>query len=131
MCAEALNPMLQKVERTREITGVLIARGRVQLNHLFFADDSLIFCKATIMEWSILQNVLDRYDQVLGQGLYREKTFIFFNQKTKVVVKRQILRVSRIQATYCFEKYLGLPALGGRSQRIWVYVCQRSNMEQD
>ena len=36
MCAKALSAMLQSVERMGEITGVPIARGRVQINHLFF-----------------------------------------------------------------------------------------------
>jgi hypothetical protein len=58
MCAEALSAMLQAAERCRAITGVPIARGRVRLNHLFFADDSLLFCKANSMEWSRLKTYL-------------------------------------------------------------------------
>ncbi|GLT53433.1 hypothetical protein SLA2020_267030 [Shorea laevis] len=52
ICAEALSAMLQEAERSRVVTGVPIAKGRVRLNHLFFADDSLLFCQAKSMEWS-------------------------------------------------------------------------------
>jgi hypothetical protein len=48
LCSEALNAKLQNAERTGNITGVPIAKGRVEINHLFFADDSLLFCRAII-----------------------------------------------------------------------------------
>jgi hypothetical protein len=50
MCVEALSLMLQLAKRKKEITGVQIARGRVRLNHLFLADDSLLFCKVNFDE---------------------------------------------------------------------------------
>lgn len=81
MCVEALSAMLQHAKRRCELTGILIARGKVRLNHLFFfADDSLFFCKANIKEWSNLQQVLDKYEQALEQRLNKEKTYIFFSR---------------------------------------------------
>jgi hypothetical protein len=50
MCVEALSLMLQLAKRKKEITGVLIARGKVHLNHLFLADDSLLFYKVNFDE---------------------------------------------------------------------------------
>ena len=34
--------------------GIVVSRGGPRLSHLFFADDSLIFCKASIEECSAL-----------------------------------------------------------------------------
>jgi hypothetical protein len=42
--------MLNKVEEDGKITGLPIARGGTKINHLFFADDSMLFCRATIAE---------------------------------------------------------------------------------
>jgi hypothetical protein len=47
LCTETFSSMLQKAERMGSLTGVPIARGRIRFNHLFFADDILVFCKAS------------------------------------------------------------------------------------
>jgi hypothetical protein len=38
------------VEQINETIGVPIARGRVRINHIFFADDILLFSKANSKE---------------------------------------------------------------------------------
>ena len=53
-----------------------------KINHLFFADDSLIFCKTNSQEWVTLSKILDYYEEVLGQRLNKEKTAIFFGRNT-------------------------------------------------
>jgi hypothetical protein len=128
LCAEGLSSLLQHAERNRLITGLPIVRGGLRLNHLFFADDSLLFCKANFNEWTNIQDILSVYEKASGQKLNREKTFIFFNRNTRVETKSYILGIARVNSTTQFEKYLGLPALIGRSKtaafsglqgRIW------------
>jgi hypothetical protein len=50
LCAEGLSTLLHKAEREGKITGLPIAKGGTKINHLFFADDSLLFCRANFME---------------------------------------------------------------------------------
>ena len=69
--------MLRKAEENKDITGFLITRGGLQLSHLFFADDSLLFCKATVGEWTKMKGVLDAYERASGQKLNKEKTYLF------------------------------------------------------
>lgn len=88
MCAETLSAMLQTAKRSGEITGVPIARARVRLNHLFFANYSLLFCKVNVSEWLRLQSVLARYEMASGQRLNKGKTSIFFSRNTKDAIKR-------------------------------------------
>ena len=47
--------------------GIAIYRGGPKLSYLFFADDSLIFCKAAIAEYDSLQRVLGVYERASGQ----------------------------------------------------------------
>ncbi|XP_042969054.1 uncharacterized protein LOC122301733 [Carya illinoinensis] len=90
------------------------------VNHLLFADDSLVFCKSNPDEWSRLQQVLSNYEQVTGQRINLDKTSIFFNSNTKQEIQRAILEQAGIKPSGPFDKYLGLPYYVGR-QRIKVF----------
>jgi hypothetical protein len=85
------------------------------LNHLFFADDSLLLCKAKVLELSCLQKVLDIYEKASGQKLNEEKTSLFFSRNTKMEDRRNILQAARVGSTQRYHKYLGLLALFGQS----------------
>ena len=50
-----------------------------RISHLFFADDSLIFGRATARESAEIQRVLQIYELSSGQQLNRNKTSIFFS----------------------------------------------------
>jgi hypothetical protein len=128
LCAEGLSTGIRKMERAGGITGLPLTRGGTRLNHIFFADDSLLFCKADTVEWYCIQKVLDDYEKASGQKLNKGKTSLFFSRNTGEDMRAQILAVAGIGSTQRYEKYLGLPALIGRSKisslsgikgRIW------------
>jgi hypothetical protein len=127
MCAEGLSSLLQKAESERWITGLPITRGGMRLNHLFFADDSLLFCKANIFEWLRIQQVLEIYENASGQKLNRDKTSIFFSRNTRREAKEHITSIAGVSSTRRYEKYLGLPALVGRS-RIGAFSAIKSRI---
>jgi hypothetical protein len=54
---EGLSSMLTKAEAEGRITGVPIAVGGTRLSHLLFADDSLLFRRATFSEWMACSNL--------------------------------------------------------------------------
>jgi ribonuclease HI len=94
----------------------------------FFADDSLLFCRSSILEWARTQEILEAYERASGQKLNREKTSIFFSKNTKREAKEFVLSTAGVTSSASYESYLGLPALIGRSKvssfsalkgRIW------------
>lgn len=48
------------------ISGILVGRASFHISHLFFAYDSLLFCKANTLEWSKLYYLLQSYESTLG-----------------------------------------------------------------
>jgi hypothetical protein len=66
LCAEGLSSILHKAEREGRISGLAIATRGTKINHLFFADDSFLFCKANFVEWGNVQEILDVYEKASG-----------------------------------------------------------------
>lgn len=49
-CAEDLSALLNQATRNKEIRGVATCPRGPKISHLFFANDSIIFCQATSEE---------------------------------------------------------------------------------
>ncbi|XP_065625439.1 secreted RxLR effector protein 78-like [Quercus suber] len=77
VCSEGLNRMIQKAACNGDIKGVSICRNGPKLTHLLFADDSLLFYRATIQECRKVMKILAAYEKVLGQRLNGDKMTLF------------------------------------------------------
>ncbi|WCJ39585.1 RNA-directed DNA polymerase (reverse transcriptase) [Euphorbia peplus] len=80
ICAEALSSKIRKAEVGQLLHGVRVCQGAPRVSHLFFADDSLIFRKATLDEVITIQNILARYEVASGQMVNFVKSEIFFSK---------------------------------------------------
>jgi len=117
LCAEALSNLLIKAEKRCVIIGVPTSPRGPRLSHLFFADDSLLFCKANSVEWRRLLRILGIYEAGSGQKLNLNKTSIFFSRNTSVERRQEILQQSGLQETQRLDTYLGLPSFVGKSRK--------------
>ncbi|XP_042956310.1 uncharacterized protein LOC122292152 [Carya illinoinensis] len=118
LCAEALSCMLHKAESVGSISSVPIGKGPQKVGHLFFADDSMIFCKANSLEWSRLMGILEMYERGSGQKLNKEKSSIFFSKNTPLENQRTLLLIAGLKPKFSLENYLGLPAMIGRAKTV-------------
>ena len=66
----------------KELKGVAASAKGPRISHFFFANDSLIFCKATEKEGAEVQRILQVYESSSGQQLNRNKTALFFSRNT-------------------------------------------------
>lgn len=66
-CVESLSCYLQKMEGDGKITGLHFGIKETFISHLFYADDSLLFCNAEMNECLIIKDILKNYEKVLGQ----------------------------------------------------------------
>ncbi|XP_075633673.1 uncharacterized protein LOC142606164 [Castanea sativa] len=112
-CLDKITEKLGLEAKLRE----LLMRGGPKLSHLFFDDDSLIFCKATPEDCTALQRILKVYECASGQQLNMAKTSLFFSSNTPSGVKEEIKFRFGAQVIKQHEKYLGLPSLIGRRKR--------------
>lgn len=50
LCSEGLHALIDKAAREGLIKGISLCRNGSRLTHLFFVDDSILFCKASIQQ---------------------------------------------------------------------------------
>lgn len=81
ICAETLSRLLLDAKARGCITSFPIDREHLTISHLFFMNDSLLFCKANPIEWCNMLHLLETYKRAFGHMLNKDKTLIFFQQK--------------------------------------------------
>ncbi|XP_075668946.1 uncharacterized protein LOC142638766 [Castanea sativa] len=117
ICSEGLHSLLQQAADSKQIRGVSICKRGLRLTHLFFAEDSLIFCRASLNECLRIQALLVCYEKASGQQLNRNKTGLFFSKSTPPLLLDQIKEALGVQEIKQYENYLGLPSLVGRKNK--------------
>ena len=116
-CAKGLSALIKSSVESGSLEGLAICYGGPQLSHLFFANDSLIFCMATLANCESLQRILEVYERASGQQLNKAKTSLFFSSNTSHEVQEEIKQRFGAQVIEQHEKYLGLLSLVGRNKR--------------
>ena len=116
LCAEGLTTLIHEVARNQNLTGILIACGCPRVTHFFFADDSILFCKAKPEECQELKLILRRYEEALGQKINTDKSSLFFNPNTSQDIKNEIFNILGPMQNSKHTKYLRLPSFIGRSK---------------
>lgn len=111
------------------MTGLRIARGAPSLSHLFFADDSLIFCKANAGEARQIMRILEVYKQASGQVVNIEKSSLFFSKNIGCRLKDGIMRELMGMRLATHSRYLGLPLPIGRSKRHAFEFIRNKTLE--
>ena len=109
LCSEGLHFLLHMAAESKQFRWVSICKKGSRLIHLFFADDSLVFCRASLVDCQKIQDLLDCYEKAFGQKLNWNKTGIFFSKATLPNILDQIKTTLGVQEIKQYERYLGLP----------------------
>ena len=126
MCAEEFTSLLAKAESAGRIHGVSICRRALTISHLLFADDSLLFYKASQKEVQVINGILQTYVDASGQCNNMEKSSLFFSNNTPEGMRDWIKVKLAIKEVAKFETYLGLPTLVGRAKyQTFAYLKDR------
>ena len=111
LCIKGLITLLNKTNVQHQIKGFQVCRGAPKLNHLLFADDSILFCRANMQSCLVLQHRLDIYEKASGQKVNREKTSMVFSHNVPSGPRREIMQFWGVNHFQQYEKYLGLPPM--------------------
>ncbi|KAK8687808.1 hypothetical protein V6N13_086604 [Hibiscus sabdariffa] len=103
-----------------------IGRERLAINHLFFADDSILFGEATVDSARHVKTIIDQYTSALGQHVNFDKSLLFFSSNDPSHLKDAIDFNLGARISSNPEKYLGLPTMVGRRKKeAFCYFLDR------
>lgn len=83
LISEGFSNLLDKAQRQMKLSGVKISRAGPPITHLFFADDSMIFCKANAAQAEEVMQILKIYGKGSGQVINLDKSSIFFSRNVE------------------------------------------------
>lgn len=118
LCAEALSGLLTKAVERRTLRGIKVAPSAPSISHLLFADDSVIFSKASVEGVEVIKKVLRVYEEASGQMVNFDKTTVSFSKGVSVERRGALASLLGVQAVDIHDKYLGLPTVVGRSKKV-------------
>ncbi|XP_047259884.1 uncharacterized mitochondrial protein AtMg01250-like, partial [Capsicum annuum] len=81
IAAEEFSRSLKELLKLKNFKLFGMPRGSPKLNHLAFADDMIIICKAEVGTLQPLTSTLEKYELVSGQRINKEKSALYFHEK--------------------------------------------------
>lgn len=88
------------------------------VSHLFFADDNLVFFRATLHDSLQVKNCLQVYEKASSQVVNYEKSVIAFCPSSTSRIIEEIKQVFNIPIVRGHDLYLGLPTFSIRNKKI-------------
>ena len=116
LCVDGFSSLIKDAARNQMLSGISICRGCSMVTHLFFANNSLLFCKATNQECHKLIEILGLYEVASGQKVNAEKFSVFFSHNTPQEKRCEVLNILGPMQDIRHSKYLGLSSIIGRSK---------------
>ena len=125
LMAEVLHRMLLKAVNLGLIRGLLVGKDRIQLSHLQFADDTLIFCEAEEQYLQSIKELFLSFQSFSGLCVNYSKSGLLVLGKDEEWSLRmeQLMECRRIQLPFT---YLGIP-LGANTRKAasWQHVLDK------
>nr|CCA66036.1 hypothetical protein [Beta vulgaris subsp. vulgaris] len=126
VCAEGLSTLLRDAEEKKVIHGVKIGHRVSPISHLFFADDSLLFIRATEEEVENVMDILSTYEAASGQKLNMEKSEMSYSRNLEPDKINTLQMKLAFKTVEGHEKYLGLPTfIGSSKKRVFQAIQDR------
>ncbi|CAN1157596.1 Putative ribonuclease H protein At1g65750 [Linum perenne] len=126
LVSNALSHLVESNVANSTLNGIRLRCRSPLLTHCLFADDTVVFGKASTTEAQNILNVLSSYGQLTGQEINCDKSSVFFSANTPISIKSDITAVLGFASLACHSKYLGVPTEWGRSRKeTFTFLIER------
>ncbi|XP_057444459.1 uncharacterized protein LOC130736674 [Lotus japonicus] len=126
LCGEVFSALIQKSILTSSLHGIKISRSAPVISHLLFADDSILFAKASVQEAECVLHILATYERASGQKINLDKSMLSVSRNVPENSFHELKQLLGVKAVESYDKYLGLPTIIGKSKsQIFRFVKER------
>ena len=116
LCTKAFLALIVNANNNQSLNRVSLCRGCLKVTHLFFADDSLLFCKVERQECTELVEILELYELASRQKINTNKFSGTFSHNTAPEIRSEVLEILGPMQDSRQGKYLGLPTVISKSK---------------
>lgn len=117
ICAEGLFALLDRDDSTSNLFYFRINNHCSIITHLFFADDSLIFCRAENEQCNKIKEVLHVYEKASGQTINLKKSSFMTSKNISNGKIAELKGILGIRHAKSLGQYLGMPSQNERNKR--------------
>lgn len=115
LCAKILARQLQTaLEDKQSGIGIQACRGAENIPFLTFADDTMIFAKATNNSCGLVKNIISKYYNMLGQKVNFQKSTFQCSKNISANTISNLQTILEIKAVKRLDKYLGCLIINDR-----------------
>uniref|UniRef100_A0A0V0H3R1 Putative ovule protein n=1 Tax=Solanum chacoense TaxID=4108 RepID=A0A0V0H3R1_SOLCH len=97
IAAEVLSRNLNNLNEHESFKGFGMPKWSPKINHLAYADDTILFGSAERQSVIKMMNVLKEYERVSGQMINKDKSFFYVHEKTPLVVTIRMRKLTGIR----------------------------------
>lgn len=114
IAAEVLTRRINKLHDEPDFRGYRMPKWSPNINHLSYADDTILFCSGELKSVRMMMRVLRNYEKISGQMINLNKSFFYLHDNTHLIIGIRLRRETDIkQGSFPFT-YLGCPIFYGR-----------------
>ena len=103
---EVLSRMIKRAQEQGKLTGFSLGHGHGYLGHLLYADDCLLFARASREEATAVSVVLKDYCKLSGQQVNKAKSQIIFGVDVHSRQSHRVKRTLKMVEAQCPIHYL-------------------------
>ncbi|GAU31728.1 hypothetical protein TSUD_215290 [Trifolium subterraneum] len=112
LCMDKLSHLIAEAVDGGNWQPIKAGRSGPFISHLMFADDLLLFGKATEVNMRTITDTLEKFCELSGQLVSIEKTSVLFSKNVPRDLRNVLLLQSGFREANSLGKYLGIPLVG-------------------
>ncbi|XP_060211975.1 uncharacterized protein LOC132639553 [Lycium barbarum] len=119
IATEVLTSRLNKLHEKPSFIGYGMPKWSPQINHLSYADDTILFCSGDGYSLKIMMRRLRNYEKASGQLVNTDKSCYYVHHKVSARVNSRIKIHTKMRHGSFPFTYLGCPVFYGRRRLIY------------